>query len=99
MRQTATPLPASVPGCEPGHHPQLVTTHGAPVRHALGGPMPPLHHVECCRCQVATRPHPSRAIAESRWTDPSGHHRIPLSQITRAREEALAALADEARAA
>lgn len=99
MRQTAVPLPASVPGCQPGHHPHLVTTHGAPVRHALGGPMPPLHHVECCRCQVATRPHPSRAIAESRWVDPVGLHRIPLSQITRAREEALAALNAQAHAA
>jgi len=99
VRQTATPLAASVPSCQPGHHPQLVITHGAPVRHALGGPMPPLHHVECCRCQIATRPHPSRAIAESRWIDPSGRQRIPLSQITRAREEALASLAAAAHAA
>ena len=99
MRQTATPLPASIPGCQPDHHPHLVTAHGAPLGHALGAPTPPLYHVECCRCQLATKPHPSRAIAESRWTEPSGRQRIPLSQISRAREEALAELACAAHAA
>lgn len=95
MYQVAEPLPASIPGCAvPGHHPHLVRTHGAPASHRLGGAVPVTWHIECCRCQVATVPHPSRAIAESRWTDPAGTHRIPLSQLRRAREEfAAAALA------
>ncbi len=95
MYQVAEALPASIPGCaEPGHHPHLVRTQGAPPRHHIGGPVLPTWHIECCRCLVATVPHPSRAIAESRWTDPAGTHRTPLSQLRRAREQfASAALA------
>jgi hypothetical protein len=95
MYQLAQPLPPSIPSCaEAGHHPHLVRTQGAPLRHHLGAPVVPTWHIECCRCQVATVPHPSRAIAESRWTDPAGTHRIPLSQLRRAREQfAAAALA------
>lgn len=91
MRQEAIPLPASIPACVEGHHPHLVTTHGAPLRAHVGGPVPVMFHIECCRCQVATVPHPSRAIAESRWTDPSGAQRIPMSHLTRAREQIAAA--------
>jgi len=95
MFQVAEPLPSSIPGCtEPGHRPHLVCTRGAPVGHRVGRRVPDTWHIECCRCQVATVPHPSRAIAESRWTDPTGAYRIPLSQLRRAREQfAAAALA------
>lgn len=92
MYQVAQPLPASIPGCAtPGHHPHLVSTRGAPHRARLGAPVQTTWHIECCRCQVATVPHPSRAIAESRWTDPSGAHRIPLCHLSRAREQLDAA--------
>ncbi|UYK82281.1 hypothetical protein NG829_08325 [Xanthomonas sacchari] len=93
MRQIGQALPPSVPGCKPGHHPQIVETHGAPLRQRIGTPLPLLYHIECCRCGIATVPSPSRAIAEGRWVDPNGQHRIPLSHISRAREQAAAALA------
>ena len=91
MRQFAQPLPATVPGCKPGHHPHLVLTVGAPHRSRLGAPVPPMWHIECCICQVATVPTESRALAESRWADPFGTHRIPLSHLPRVREQLAAA--------
>ncbi|AZR24403.1 hypothetical protein NX81_021465 [Xanthomonas vasicola] len=99
MRQEATPLPPTVPTCQPGHRPQLVTTHGAPHRYRIGGPAPTTFHIECCRCGQATAPSPSRALTESRWTEPTGQHRIPLSHLSRAREQLFAVLALAAHAA
>lgn len=94
MYQVAEALPASIPGCaDAGHHPHLVRTHGAPHGHRVGTAAPDTWHIECCRCQVATVPHPSRAIAEARWRDPHGTHRIPLSQLRRVREQTAAATA------
>ncbi|MGV7200338.1 MULTISPECIES: hypothetical protein [Xanthomonas] len=101
MRQISTPLHPSIPGCQAGHHPQWVETHGAPVRlHTrLGTPVPVMFHIQCARCGVATRPTHLRSLVENRWTDPAGLHRVPLSLIGRAREEAMAALTTAARAA
>ena len=100
MRQTSRPLPRSVPLCGAGHHPQIVTTEGAPTGHRLGTPCPPLVHIECHRCGVATRPVPQErgALAELRWTDPSlGHMRIPISHLARHRGEVLAEIASACR--
>lgn len=91
MRQISHPLPASIPVCKAGHHPQLVETHGAPQRLRVGGPVPITWHIECCQCGVATVPSTSRARTESRWRDAAGTHRIPLSRLGHAREQALAA--------
>ncbi len=96
MRQMSAPLPASVPLCAPGHHPQLVETHGAPVRAAIGTPVPVMYHIECHRCGTATVPCTSRALTEGRWTDPHGLHRIPLSHLSRARAQATSAFATAA---
>ncbi|CAD7382798.1 hypothetical protein [Xanthomonas arboricola] len=93
MRQQAMPLPSTVPLCQSGHRPQMVTTHGAPHRYRLGGPAPTTFHIECCRCGKATAPSTSRALTESRWTEPTGQHRIPLSHLSRAREQLFAQLA------
>ncbi|KAF1697966.1 hypothetical protein CSC62_07410 [Pseudoxanthomonas jiangsuensis] len=95
MRQEAIPLPPDVPTCVADHHPHLVRTYGTPRGANVGAPTPlVMFHIECCRCQVATVPHPSLAITEARWTDPAGTYRIPLSHLTRAREQfAAAALA------
>ncbi len=98
MRQTSRPLPPSVPLCGHGHHPQIVTTEGAPTGHRLGTPCPPLLHIECHRCGIATRPVPleKAALAELRWTEPSlSHLRIPISHLARHRGEVLAELAAE----
>lgn len=93
MRQIASLLPPSVPACKPGHRASLVETHGTPVGHALGQPCPPMFHIECHQCHLATVPTPHRALAESRWTDATqAHNRIPLSLITRARQQACAQL-------
>ncbi|MBD9368825.1 hypothetical protein [Xanthomonas sp. XNM01] len=93
MRQIATALPASVPGCgHDGHRPHLVATHGSPAGARVGVHMPTSWHIECCRCQCATVPTLSRAMAESRWTDPARTHHIPLSHLPRARERLAAAL-------
>ncbi|HDS1129575.1 TPA: hypothetical protein QDZ99_003596 [Stenotrophomonas maltophilia] len=96
MRQIARPLPDSVPLCWPGHRPQIVVTEGAPTGHRLGTPCPPLLHIECHRCGLATRPVPMEkaALAELRWTDPSlAHLRIPISLLARHRGEVLAEIA------
>ncbi|RFF37020.1 hypothetical protein DZD52_18955 [Xanthomonas nasturtii] len=45
MRQEAMPLPPSIPECQPGHRPQLVTTDGAPHRYRIGGPAPTTVHI------------------------------------------------------
>lgn len=101
MRQISTPLHPSIPGCQVGHHPQWVETHGAPLRlHTrLGMPVPVMFHIQCARCGVATRPTHLRSLVENRWTDPAGLHRVPLSLIGRAREEAMATITTAARAA
>lgn len=99
MRQIAHPLPASIPRCKAGHHPQLVETHGAPLRAAIGTPVPVTWHIECHQCGVATVPSESRARTETRWRDAAGTFRIPLSRLGHAREQALAALNPAARAA
>lgn len=101
VRQIATPLHPSIPGCKAGHHPQWVETHGAPMRlrTRLGTEVPVTYHVECARCGVATRPTHLRSLAESRWTDPFALQRIPLSLIGPAREQALAAITPAANAA
>lgn len=97
MIQTAHPLPAHAPGCHPDHRPQRVETRGIPrSTRAVGQPCPPLWHVECVRCGIATVPHPSRAVALARWRDPDVAHRIPLAQIAHARILAVAACADAA---
>jgi hypothetical protein len=97
MIQTATPMSANLPGCHPNHRPQRVETRGTPRSHrALILPCPPLWHVECARCGIATSPHPSRAVAEARWRDADDTHRIPLARIAHARSLAVAALADAA---
>lgn len=97
MIQTATPLPAHQPGCHPDHRPQRVETRGAPrSSRPLGLPCPPLWHIECARCGIATVPHPSRVVAEARWRDADDAHRIPLARIAQARTLAVAALADAA---
>ena len=84
--QTSRPVPASVPVCQPGHRPQIVTTTGAPNGHRLGAPCPALVHIECHRCGKATVPHESLAIAELRWTrDDLAEMRIPISHLGRAR--------------
>lgn len=93
MLQTATPLPPTVPLCAPGHHPQRVETWGAPQGHAIGKPCPPMFHIECHRCGLATLPSPSFALAEQRWTDHSNPYRIPITQLRQAREQVFAALA------
>lgn len=93
MRQTSRPLPPDVPLCAPGHHPQIVETHGAPVGHALGQPCPPTFHIECHQCGLATVPDTRFAVVELRWTDALPHKRIPISLLPRARGMALAALA------
>lgn len=91
--QFATPLPASVPLCQPGHRPQLVEHRGAPLGHAHGAPCPPLLHIECHRCGLATVPSESRAIAELRWTDPTlAGQLIPLSRLSQARHRVLSAI-------
>ncbi|WP_244860178.1 hypothetical protein [Xanthomonas arboricola] len=82
-----------------GHRPQLVTTHGAPHRYRIGGPAPTTLHIECCRCGKAIVPSTSRALSESRWTEPAGQHRIPLSHLSRAREQLFAQVAHAAHAA
>lgn len=96
MRQEATTLPADVPLCHPGHTPQLVRTQGAPLGHRPGTPCPDTWHIECCRCQLATVPSPSRAMAELRWTDATNPHRIPLCQLSQARIRAMAPLSHAA---
>ncbi|WP_329914536.1 hypothetical protein [Stenotrophomonas sp. SMYL86] len=99
MRQTSRPLPASVPSCGHGHHPQIVTTSGAPTGHRLGTACPDLVHIECHRCGIATRPVPYNraALAELRWTDSTlAHYRIPISHLARHRGEVLAELASAA---
>lgn len=97
MIQTATPLPAHLSGCQPDHRPQRVETRGTPrSERALGLPCPPLWHIECVRCGIATVPHPSRAVTEARWRDADTAHRIPLARIAQARALAVAALADAA---
>jgi len=84
--QTARPVPHSVPLCQPGHRPQIVTTTGAPCGHRLGAPCPPLIHIECHRCGIATVPALNLAIAELRWTrDDLAQQRIPISHLARAR--------------
>ena len=85
MIQFGSPLPSGAPLCAHGHHPQLVESRGAPRGHRLGQPCPHTWHIECAICGIATEPHPSRAIAELRWSDPDSPHRIPLSQIGLAR--------------
>jgi len=92
MLQTSRPLPPDVPLCAPGHRPQIVETHGAPVGHAIGQPCPPMYHIECHACGVATEPHTNFALAETRWTDEHARKRIPISLLPRAREQAFAAL-------
>lgn len=87
MIQMSSALPQGAPLCQPGHTPQLIETRGMPPGCAAHGPVPYLFHIECARCQIATVPHPSRAIAEGRWSDPDSPHRIPLSQIRQARAE------------
>ncbi|MGV8959231.1 MAG: hypothetical protein ACOH1V_02430 [Stenotrophomonas sp.] len=96
MFQTSRPLPASVPLCAPGHRPQLVKTCGAPQGHRIGKHCPPMFHIECHRCGLATLPNPSFALAEQRWTDPTNPYRIPISQLRQAREQVCAALAEAA---
>lgn len=97
MIQIAHPLPAHAPGCHPDHRPQCVETRGSPrASRTLGLPCPPLWHVECARCAIATVPHPNRTVAEVRWRDADDAHRIPLAQIGHARTLAVAALADAA---
>ncbi len=93
MFQTGKPLPASVPLCGPGHTPHLVETWGAPQGHAIGKPCPPMFHIECHRCGMATVPTAQYAMAEQRWTDPTNPNRVPLAQLRRAREQACAAVA------
>lgn len=96
MRQSSRPLPDSVPLCRPGHRPHIVVTEGAPTGHRLGAPCPPLLHIECHRCGLATRPVPMEkaALAELRWTDASLQHlRIPISLLARHRGEVLAEIA------
>lgn len=93
MRQFAALLPADVPPCGTGHRASLVETHGAPAGHRIGVPCPPMFHIECHQCGLATVPTPNRALAESRWTDPTqAANRIPLHLITRARQQACAQL-------
>jgi hypothetical protein len=99
VRQTSTPLPASIPTCAPGHRPQWVETHGAPLRVGIGTPVPTTYHIECHRCGLATRPSDSRAITESRWTDPARAHFVPLSNLSQARAQAVSAIATAAHAA
>lgn len=95
--QTSLPLPASVPSCGAGHHPQIVTTTGAPVGHRLGAPCPALFHIECHACGVATVPSPERAMAELRWTrDDTPAYRIPISHLARHRALVLDDLIREA---
>jgi len=93
MIQISRPLPDSVPLCGTGHHPHLVETRGAPLGHRLGQPCPPMFHIQCSRCAMATEPTPNRALAESRWTHPTSQHLIPIHQLRSARERAVAALA------
>lgn len=94
MIQIAHPLSMHAPGCHPDHRPQCVETRGLPrTDRALGLPCPPLWHVECVRCAIATVPHPSRAVAKARWRDPVGTERIPLAHIAHARAHTVAALA------
>lgn len=91
--QSAIPLPSSVPLCADGHKPQFVTTQGAPTGHLLGAPCPPLFHIECHACQLATVPTPNRALAELRWTrEDTAVLRIPISHLKRYRAEVLADL-------
>lgn len=97
MMQTGSPLPPSVPSCGHGHRATLVQTWGAPAGHRIGTPAPHMFHIECHRCGLATVPTPSRALAESRWTDPTqAHNRVPISQLPRARQQACAALSNAA---
>lgn len=88
MIQFTHPVPADVPLCRTGHRPQFVQTRGAPA--ALRAPlaMPPMWHIECIQCGIATVPCTSRAIAELRWTSDVAAHRIPLARLPQARESA-----------
>lgn len=98
--QTSLPLPASVPSCGATHHPQIVTTTGAPAGHRLGAPCPALFHIECHACGVATVPTPDRAMAELRWTrDDTAAFRIPISHLGRHRALVLEHLIREAEVA
>lgn len=95
--QTGALLPASVPSCGHGHRPSFITTWGAPQGHRIGTPAPDMFHIECHQCGLATVPSPNRALAESRWTDPTqAHNRVPISQLPRARQQACAALINAA---
>lgn len=96
MLQIAEPLSPRIPVCVLGHRPQFVESRGAPLNHRPGLPCPNQYHIECARCGIATVPHPSRAIAELRWSEPDSPHRIPLSQIGQARVRAAAAYAHAA---
>lgn len=92
MLQISHPLQLTADlSCGVGHRPQLVECRGAPQKHVVGGPCPILWHVECSLCGSATVPHPSKAIAELRWSDPSSPHRIPLSLIGQARQRVFCA--------
>lgn len=96
MRQIAHPLPAGVPLCRPGHHPQLVQTLGAPRGHRIGAPCPAQWHVECHQCGIATRPIDRQAIALLRWRGSSDLFHVPLSQLAQARLRACEAIANAA---
>ncbi len=92
--QTASHLPESVPLCGNGHKPQFVTTQGAPTGHQLGSPCPPLFHIECHACGLATIPTPNRALVELRWTrEDTAALRIPISHLQRYRAAVLGELA------
>lgn len=96
MMQTSKPLAENIPLCGAGHHPQWVETRGAPAGHAVGAPCPPMFHIECHRCGMATVPSTNRALPELRWTDPANPHRVAISELRRARQQASAALANVA---
>lgn len=81
----ARPLSPDIPPCVPGHRPQLIEARGAPSGVPVGAMRASLWHIECAQCQVATVPHVSKAMTESRWRSADPTHRVPLSDLGRAR--------------
>lgn len=90
MIQFATPIAPDIPVCGHGHRPQFVETRGAPPSRSTAAECPTFVHYECAICGVATVPHTSRAVAESRWRDTASPHRVPLYLLREARAQAFA---------
>lgn len=76
--------------CGAGHRAQLVITSGAPIGTLALTHIPKQYHIECAICGIATTPGTSIFETYRRWRRNDSEHRIPLYQLSAARQAVYA---------